>query len=117
MLGKCLGFNIFPSEDKMRGLQPELTYYLKTADIYVSHETLVEVSSQKKLGKVAVLRCKDLTAYMECILKEYKQKALIGPGDAQKRVDLLFSGEGVIRRLPLYGCSSRSPRLICYFPQ
>uniref|UniRef100_A0A7M5VGC9 Uncharacterized protein n=1 Tax=Clytia hemisphaerica TaxID=252671 RepID=A0A7M5VGC9_9CNID len=93
VLKKCLGFNIFPSEGKMRDMQSQLLTYLKKADVNVSTQTLVKVGQEKKHGNVYVLRCRDLSGYMENVLKEYKLKAGFGPDDAQKRVDLLFSGD------------------------
>ncbi|XP_066911411.1 uncharacterized protein, partial [Clytia hemisphaerica] len=93
VLLSCLGYNIFPSEGKLRAVQSNRLSHLKDAGFYVTAETLMKLGTEKARGKVNVLRCRDLIAFLQSVLLEYKQKGLIGPDDAQRRIDLLFSGD------------------------
>ena len=64
----CLGYNIFPSERRLRAVHSSRLSHLSDAEFYVSAETLMNLVGEKTRTKIYVLRCKNPIAFLKSVL-------------------------------------------------
>ena len=86
-----MGINILPSEPKMRTTQRMLTQHVERS-IEVESMTLKLVGKDAKLGRVPVLKCIDLVAYIEAVFLDIKNKHSAFD-NLDNEIWLLFSGD------------------------
>ena len=80
-----------PSEPKMRTVQHMLTQHVERS-IEVESMTLKLVGKDAKLGRVPVLKCIDLVAYIEAAFLDIKNKHSAFD-NLDNEIWLLFSGD------------------------